>query len=242
MPAPSSNTPLGVEQDKSSHLRRIQRPELFRIASEYCACLLHGEREKARSLILETARSGTSIEDLYLSVLQPVQYEMGRLWEENRISVALEHFSTAVTQLIMAQLFPSLLSEHRNGYRLVACCIGNELHELGMRMVADFLEMEGWDTYFLGANTPNEAILSALEDHGAHCLAVSVTMTHHLKQAQGLVKALRHEPRLKDVKLLIGGYPFTRDESLHQDFDADGWGRDAREAARMAKLLMSGQE
>lgn len=240
MTATSSNTPMGVEQERNSYLRHIQEPNLFHMAAKYCACLLHGERDEARSLVLEAARSGTSIEDIYLSIFQPVQYEMGRLWEENRISVALEHFTTAVTQLIMAQLFPSLLSEHRNGYRLVACCIGNELHELGMRMVADFLEMEGWDTYYLGANTPNEAILSSLEDHGAHCLAVSVTMTHHLKQARTLVNALRRDPRLRDVKLLIGGYPFTQDESLHQDFAIDGWARDAREATRVANKLMSG--
>jgi methanogenic corrinoid protein MtbC1 len=189
---------------------------------------------------LDAARSGTSIKEIYLSVFQPVQYEIGRLWEENRISVALEHFATAVTQLIMAQLFPSLLSETKNGSRLVACCIGNELHELGMRMVTDFFEMDGWDTYFLGANTPNEAVLSSLEDHRAHCLAVSVTMTHHLKQAQRLVNELRQEPRLRNVKLLIGGYPFTQDESLHQDFAVDGWARDAQEATRVARKIMSG--
>ncbi len=209
------------------------------MAEEYCACLLQGEREQARGLILDAARSGRSIESIYLSVFQPVQYEMGRLWEENRISVALEHFSTAVTQLIMAQLFPSLLSRHRIGYRLVACCIGNELHELGMRMVADFFEMQGWDTYFLGANTPQEAVLSALEDRSAHCLAVSVTMTQHLKSAQGLVDTLKSESSLEQIKVLIGGFPFTQDESLHKDFAVDGWARDAREATRIADKLLS---
>jgi methanogenic corrinoid protein MtbC1 len=29
-----------------------------------------------------------------------------------------------------------------------------------MRMVADFMEMEGWDTYYLGANTPTESVFT----------------------------------------------------------------------------------
>lgn len=37
-------------------------------------------------------------------------------------------------------------------------------HEIGMRMVADFFEMEGWDTYYLGANTPTRSILQTIVD------------------------------------------------------------------------------
>jgi methanogenic corrinoid protein MtbC1 len=61
--------------------------------------------------------------------------------------VAQEHYCTAATQLIMSQLSPRLFGRDRIGRRLVVTCVGDELYELGMHMVADFFEMEGWDAY-----------------------------------------------------------------------------------------------
>ena len=50
----------------------------------------------------------------------------------------------------------------------------------GDRMVADFFEMDGWDTYFLGANTPAESVLRTADERRADVLAVSCTMTFHI--------------------------------------------------------------
>ena len=52
---------------------------------------------------------------------------------------------------------------------MVATCIGGELHEIGIRMVADFFEMEGWDTYYLGANTPADAVVAELSAQARSC-------------------------------------------------------------------------
>ena len=37
---------------------------------------------------------------------EPVQHEIGRLWQINHISVAHEHYCTSVTQMIMSELYP----------------------------------------------------------------------------------------------------------------------------------------
>ena len=104
--------------------------------------------------VLDAVNSGVPVRDIYLQVFQPAQYEIGRLWQTNRISVAQEHYCTAATQLIMSQLYPLIFSSPRNGLRMVAACVQGDSHELGLRMVSDFFELEGWDTLFLGASTP----------------------------------------------------------------------------------------
>ena len=126
------------------------------LAAEYLAALLSVDRHKASQLILDNFRNGLSIQDIYLQVLQPVQYEIGRLWHTGEISVAQEHFASSVTQLVMAQLYPfiSVKGQEKAKGSIVAVCVSGELHEIGIRMVADFFEMEGWSTHFLGANMP----------------------------------------------------------------------------------------
>lgn len=41
---------------------------------------------------------------LYLKVITPAMHEVGRLWESARITVAQEHLSTQITQVVIAAL------------------------------------------------------------------------------------------------------------------------------------------
>jgi methanogenic corrinoid protein MtbC1 len=136
--------------------------------------------------------------------------------------VAQEHLGTAITQQVMAQLYPRIFSAQRRGLRLVATCVADELHELGVRMIADFFEMAGWDTYYLGANTPLPGILSAIVERRADLVAVSATITHHVSLVAELVRGIRACPETTALPILVGGYPFNVAKALWQHVGADG--------------------
>lgn len=74
--------------------------------------------------------AGTPVKEIHLHVFQPAQYEVGRLWQMNRITVAQEHYCTAATQLIMSQLYPHIFASVKNGCTLGATCVGGDLHEV----------------------------------------------------------------------------------------------------------------
>jgi methanogenic corrinoid protein MtbC1 len=107
----------------------------------------------------------------------------------------------------MAQLYPYIFTTEKTGQTMVATCIGGELHELGIRMVADFLEMEGWDTYYLGANTPARAIVQTVQQRRADVLAISGTMPFHVSQIAALVAQIRAEEAGARVKFWWAATP-----------------------------------
>jgi len=209
------------------------------LAKDYLDALLRGDRQTASQLILTAVARGVAVKDIYLHVFQRTQYEIGRLWQINRISVAQEHFCTAATQLIMSQLYPYIFRTERVGRRLVATCVGGELHEIGVRMVADFFEMAGWDTYYLGANMPAESVIQALEERRAHVLGISATITFHVGEVADLIAKVRATEVGKNVKILVGGYPFNVSEGLWRSVNADGFGTDAQQAIAVANQLVS---
>jgi MerR family transcriptional regulator, light-induced transcriptional regulator len=127
---------------------KVDEPQ-YELAKKYLDTLIAGERQMASKVILDAVDEGIAIKEIYLNVFQKTQLEVGRLWQIGQISVAQEHFCTATTQMVISQLYPYILSSKKSGYSLVATCVGDGLHEVGMRMVADFFEMSGWDTYFL---------------------------------------------------------------------------------------------
>jgi methanogenic corrinoid protein MtbC1 len=207
------------------------------LAQKFLRLLLNGERHVASRLILDAVDSGVDVKDIYLHVFQSSQREIGRLWQMNRVSVAQEHYCTAATQLIMAQLYPRIFRTEKNGRKIVATSIGGELHEIGIRIITDFFEMEGWDTYYLGANCPTSAILQALSDRSADVLAVSATMTFHIRAVENLIAAVRASEDVKAVKILVGGYPFNIEPELWKRVGADGYAADASEAVAKASSL-----
>jgi methanogenic corrinoid protein MtbC1 len=208
------------------------------LAKKFLDVLLQGDRHTASQIILDSVTHGTSVKDIYLHVFQPCQQEIGRLWQMNRISVAQEHFCTVATQMVMSQLYPYIFTTKKSGRCLVATSVGSELHEIGMRMVADFLEMEGWDTYYLGANTPNEAILHTLEERQAHVLAISATISFNVSKVAELIDRVRGSTSCPSVKILVGGYPFNIAKDLWQKVGADGYARNAQEAIPAADQLL----
>ena len=46
-------------------------------------------------------------------------------------------------------------------------CVAGETHEIGTRMVADLLELAGWDTIYLGGNVPISDVVQVLVEHQA---------------------------------------------------------------------------
>jgi MerR family transcriptional regulator, light-induced transcriptional regulator len=211
------------------------------LARSYLDALLRGDRQGASRLVLDEVEGGMSIKDVYLHVFQRTQHEIGRLWQMNRISVAQEHYCTAATQLVMSQLYPHIFATERCGRTLVATCVSGDLHEIGVRMVADFFEMEGWDTYYLGANVPTQSILQTLAERRADVLAASATITTHVSVLADLIRSIRDSEACRGVKILVGGYPFNVAPDLWRQIGADACAHDALGSVEIANRLVEEQ-
>jgi signal transduction histidine kinase/methanogenic corrinoid protein MtbC1 len=211
------------------------------LAEEYLRALLNYERQAATRLILDAVDSGVPIQDIYLQVFQRCQREVGRLWQTNQIGVAQEHYCSAATQFIMAQLYSRAFPGRGNGRRVVAASVGGELHEIGLRIVSDFFEMEGYDTLYLGANTPTSSLIQAVADRRADLLLLSATMTFHLPTVESLITAVRGRDDCRGAKILVGGHPFNIVPDLWRKVGADGYAADAREALAVSERLLADQ-
>ncbi len=208
-------------------------------AGDYLNLLLAANRRDASRLVLEACADGTSIKDIYLWVFQPTQYEIGRLWQINQLTVGQEHYCTAATQLIMSQLYPYLFATEKSGRRMIATCVAGETHEIGVRMIADFFELDGWNTYYLGADTPLESIVKLIRESGAELLCVGATMPYHLPTVRKLIRRIRNQHDIAAINVLVGGYPFRVAPDASTEIGADGTADNADDTIALASRLVS---
>ena len=212
-------------------------PELVQLSANYRTSLLAGDRQQASRLILDSVNAGVSVRDIYIHVFQDSLYEIGRLWQTNQITIAQEHFFTAATQMVMSQLYPYIFANEKNGLRMIAASVDSNMHDIGIRMVADFFEMEGWDTYYLGGNAPSQAIIQALHENDPHLLALSVTISKQIPVVEEVIRKIRADNHRNNTKVIVGGPPFNISEGLWKRVGSDGFARSADEAVTLASRL-----
>jgi methanogenic corrinoid protein MtbC1 len=206
------------------------------VRRQYLDAILAGSRREAFGVIELARAEGLGIRTLYLDVFQPAMRDIGRLWQENRITVADEHLATAITQASMARLYEELFrGSPEPGPLLVAACADQERHELGLRMICDVLEMEGWDTVFLGASVPVEDLVAMVKERRPEVVALSASITPHLARVRQAVQAIREAMPEDGPVIAIGGRAFAGDAALAERMGADLTAKDAVEVAERLK-------
>ena len=222
----SKNVLKKLREDSSMIITDLQK--------EYMRIILAGQRKSALEIIMDAYRGGHSIQGIYLDVFQEVLYEIGRLWETNKITVADEHMGTAITQFVMSNLYRHMEISDAHFGRVVMTGVQGELHQVGCNMVADVLESDGWDVMFLGTNVPSDGVMKSITQHGADYLGISSTMHFNIPKVIELVKTVRKE--LGDsVRIMLGGGAFRDLPELPQELAGCSVALNLREALALTR-------
>lgn len=120
---------------------------------------LEGFQDVEAQGVLDKALAEFSTEAVLRDVVLPCLRELGERWETGEVSVAQEHFASAVLRgrlLGLARGFDVGV-----GPRALLACPSGDRHDLGLLCFGIGLRERGWRVTFLGADTPIEAL------HGA---------------------------------------------------------------------------
>lgn len=169
----------------------------------FLSALMEGDRETCCRMTDSFLEMQVPILRLYQGLFQPALYRIGELWSANRISVAVEHMATAITEGLLNRVYPSLINPRRCGRKAVLATVEKELHQVGVKMAADVFEMHGWDTVFPGADLPCEELLRIIERERPDMLGISFSVFFHLDTLERMLVQIRREH--PELPILIGG-------------------------------------
>ena len=200
------------------------------LVKTYVESLLAPSVQRAVDLTASHLSDIQSLAYWWQEVITPAMHKVGRLWEEGSISVGQEHLATSITQRVVSIFYPMILKLPRDKGVVVFSVTPGELHELGPRLAADLLEVNGWDVHFTGADTPARGLISLLRDQGARFLCLSTTVPLHLGEVKSLVAQVRQAGLDPLPKILVGGQAYSFDPLLAQDVGADAHASTPQEA------------
>lgn len=179
--------------------------------------LIHNENRNDAVLLaiqmLETKE--ISIVELYEEVLAKTLQEID-CQEGDRECIWKEHIETAIVRTITEVAYPFIIKELEHikpkNKRVVVLCPTEEYHEIGAKMAHDFFLLSGYDSIFIGANTPKEVALDAVTFLKPDYLAISVTNMYNVVNAKRIVDSVKEiNPT---IRILTGGVAFSNDHAL----------------------------
>ncbi|MCL6601937.1 MAG: MerR family transcriptional regulator [Paenibacillus sp.] len=187
-----------------------------KMKNQIYSTLYEFQGERANALI-DFGFSLYGYDSMFHQVLVPVLIKVGGAWEEGTATVAQEHYMTHMISNRIYQFF-HVFPVYSHLPKVLAFCPAGEHHQIGLLLFSLFLRKNGVEVLYLGANTPEEGVISMLEDqqHRMGAICLSVTNQELIPYCEGLIQRLK--AAFPGVKCIAGGKGY---ESAHSPTGPD---------------------
>jgi len=153
--------------------------------------------------------------DLYEDVLKTSLYNID-CDEFDSECIWKEHVKSSIVRSIIENTYEFVLKE-KSKYetresKVLVVCPSEEYHEIGARMAHDYFIINGFDSTFIGANTPLDVILNAVQYKKPTHIAISVTNYYNVVTAKKIIDEIKKINT--DIKVIAGGQAFKNEDAL----------------------------
>ncbi len=197
--------------------------------------IVEGNREETPALVKQVLSLGmpplAAANDIILKGLNSV----GEKFAKKEYFLPQVILSAEAAQLAFGIIKPLLKSG--GGFssgKMVLATVKGDVHDIGKNIVAAVLESHGWEIIDLGKNVEAKEIVEKARTENAGLIGLSALMTTTMLEMEEVVKA-RNASGIK-TKVIVGGAPVT--EKFAKEIGADGYAKDAVEAAKLAKHII----
>jgi MerR family transcriptional regulator, light-induced transcriptional regulator len=152
-----------------------------------------------------------------LNNMKPAENDMTFIWRE--------HVRSSIIRTIIENCYTYVIKERDEKYKLktdkkvAVVCPSEEYHEIGARMVTDFFTLLGYDSTFVGSNTPKEEFVEALKIINLDYIALSISNHYNLVAARKAIEKIKESN--SRVKIIVGGNAFKNTETGYRVLKAD---------------------
>lgn len=143
----------------------------------------------------------------YESLLAPVMYNVGKLWEEGRLNVATEHICSNAAHTLVKIINERVSrnpKENRKSPKILICTPEGEYHSLGCMVIESFLRSKGYSVSNIAPSVPSDSVIDFASKHDPDLIMISLTLPDNIGAANKLINKIL-ESRLGVSHILVGG-------------------------------------
>jgi 5-methyltetrahydrofolate--homocysteine methyltransferase len=161
----------------------------------------------------------------------------GERFSEQIIYISEMLITARAMKVGLAQVRPLLVANKEKpvGTFVMGTVLG-DMHDIGQSIVTIMLENAGFNVINLGTDVHPDRFISSALDNKADLVGFSALLSTTVYYQKVTIEAFEKSGHRNKVKILIGGAPTSQEWA--NECGADGWGRDAVQAVKLARSLV----
>ena len=202
--------------------------------------VIEGKHNDIEGLVKTAIEDNVNLNELINNTMITAMDVVGIRFAESEIFVP-EMLVSAITMKKGLNLIKPLLKEEdaKSKGTIIMCTVKGDIHDIGKNIVIMMLEGAGFKVVDLGTDLNVEDLMQRIEEIKPDILGLSALLTTTMPQMNNIIETLE-SMRLRDsVKVMVGGAPV--DSLFAEKIGADGYGKDAAEAVRLAREFVSAE-
>ena len=202
------------------------------------AAVINGGHKEIEILVQKALDDNIDPQKIIDRAMIPGMDVVGQQFSQNIIFVP-EMLVAAVTMKKGLDLIKPLLKTDAAEPKgsIMMCTVKGDVHDIGKNLVIMMLEGAGFKVINLGVDQSVEALVEKVKELKPDILGLSALLTTTMPEMKRVVDTLEQNGLRKNIKVMIGGAPV--DSDFAGKIGADGYGKDAVEAVRIARSLIS---
>ncbi|MGO1469382.1 MAG: cobalamin B12-binding domain-containing protein [Tissierella sp.] len=162
---------------------------------------------------------------LYEDILGPALNNVTKEFKDEDRLIWQEHVRSEIIITIIENSYLYVLKEKeeraiKREERVVVLCPKFEDHAIGAKMAADIFTIAGYETTFIGANTPWKTIIKSIENKRPHIISIGVTNFYNLLETKKTIDRIKEEFDYK-IKFALGGHALKKSKELYKQIGGD---------------------
>lgn len=176
--------------------------------------------------------------DYFENCLAPAMNELGDQFSRMEIFLPDLMVAGEIADAVREELVKKLDSgQDSNKGKIVIGTISGDNHDIGKKMVATMLGVNGYEIIDLGTDVDPMDFINTARKEKADIIAMSSLLSTSMPFISETIEYLVAMGLKDSVKVVVGGGPISAEWA--QEVGADGYGHDAKQAVDMVDALLS---
>jgi methanogenic corrinoid protein MtbC1 len=157
----------------------------------------------------------------YESLLAPVMYNVGELWQAGRLNVATEHICSNAAHTLVKIINERVSrnpKENRKSPKILICTPEGEYHSLGCMVIESFLRSKGYSVSNIAPSVPSDSVIDFASKYDPDLIMISLTLHYNIGAANKLINKIL-ESKLDVSRILVGGIGIESIKTKNQKND-----------------------
>jgi methanogenic corrinoid protein MtbC1 len=171
--------------------------------------LLAGDLKNTISIYTDFSKQ-LSVTKFYDDILRPAMYQIGELWDGDKLDVGDEHIASNTAMHLIEKIGTKPKSKSK-GKTILICTPDGEYHAIPCFMMETYFSLNGYEVINLAPSAPSDSIINHITEKKPDLILISVTLKDHLKSCDKLIKNLQ---KFK-IPIVVGGQALQDVNSFH---------------------------